>query len=58
MEGLWSVELGRLYGVRVCLCGLRTGFFWGGGGFGSLRGGMWGRIGEALEGEVFGHRHT
>lgn len=44
VEGLWSVELDRLAGVRACLCGLKTGFLGGGGGFGSWRGGMWGRL--------------
>lgn len=58
VEGLWSVELDRLAGVRDCLCGLKTGFLGGGGGFGSWRGGMWGRLVRRLEGEIFGHRHT
>lgn len=38
VEGLWSVELDRLAGVRACLCGLKTGFL-GGGGV-SVRGGV------------------
>lgn len=57
VEGLWSMELDRLAGVRACLCGLKTGFL-GGGGFRFVEGWDVGQIGEALEGGVFGHRHT
>lgn len=57
VEGLWSVELDRLYGVRDCLCGLKRGFL-GRGWVRFVEGWDVGQIGEALEGGVFGHRHT
>ena len=44
VEGLRGMELDRQYGVRICLFGLRKGFW----GFWSVKSGKWGVGGGSL----------